>query len=75
MQRQSDKILGKLERRDKRRGKGIDTGLEWLIANQASVSMLQCKSNGQMRATAAKFLVVLLNDPTLLGCPIDGNAK
>ena len=32
--RQSDKLLRKLERQDKRRGRAPDPDLEWLIANQ-----------------------------------------
>ena len=35
IQRQSDKVLKKLEARDKRRGRGGDADVDWLVSQQA----------------------------------------
>lgn len=36
IQRKSDKLLKKLERQDKRKGRAVDPDLDWLISHQAT---------------------------------------
>ena len=36
IQRKSDKLLKKMERQDKRKGRVLDPDLEWLVSRQAT---------------------------------------
>ena len=46
--RKSDKLIKKLERQDKRKGRGPDPDLEWLIANQADALQILAGKRHQL---------------------------